>query len=490
MRRTCIVARGRDRSEDAVGSDFQEIDSIINARSVAIVGASNSPTKFGYMFTRSQLSMGFDGPVYLINPNEDEIMGRPAYADVASLPQAPDLVYLTIPAHRSMQVLSDCASVGVKAVVIMASGFRESSERGKELEEEALRLAARGGFRMIGPNCFGIYNPRNRLTLLPGHDFSTHPGDVAFISQSGGFSAHVARQGKSLGVDFSAVVSYGNAADLNETDLLEYFASDPETNIITAYLEGVRDVRFAEVLRHAAAAKPVVIWRVGKGESSRRAVVSHTGSLAGSPELWGSLIRQCGAVEACGVDELLDVVITLKHLGRSVGRRLLICGGGGGLGTSGADLAEAMGLEVPALDGETLARMQAALDRAGAVAGNPLDVGAPLIPAPFLRAALDEAARNPTTDVLVFDLAVNFGYDIAGDFGLERALETLIDVRHESGKPVVAVLYSRSFDIDDMRFETMIRRMRKRLHSSGIPVFPSMDRAVRAIGLVSGSVRG
>jgi acyl-CoA synthetase (NDP forming) len=281
--------------------DFDQIDGIVNARSLAVVGASNSPTKFGYMFTRSQVSMGFDGPLYLVNPNEDEIMGRPAYPDIRSLPEAPDIVYLTIPAHRSMEVLEDCAHVGVKAVIIVASGFREIGESGRKLEGEALAIARGAGFRVIGPNCFGIYNPRNGLTLLPGHDFSTKPGDVAFISQSGGYSAHVARQGKSLGVDFSAVISYGNAADLDESDFLEYFTEDPNTAIITAYLEGAKDgARVARVLQAAAAAKPVVVWKVGKGESSRRAVVSHTGSLAGSSALWDSLIRQSGAIEASG----------------------------------------------------------------------------------------------------------------------------------------------------------------------------------------------
>ena len=466
--------------------DFNEIDSIINAKSMAVVGASNSPTKFGYMFTRSQVTMGFDGPLYLVNSNEDEIMGRPAYPDLRSLPSAPDLVYLTIPAHRSVEVLEDCAAVGVKAVIMMASGFKEAGEKGGELEQKALAIARDGGFRLIGPNCFGIYNPRNRLTLLPGHDFSKSAGDVAFIGQSGGYSAHVARQGKSLGIGFRAVISYGNAADLNESDFLEYFTDDPVTRIVTAYIEGVRDgARFARALDRAAGAKPVVLWKVGSAESSRRAVLSHTGSLAGSAELWDSLLVKSGAIGASGVDELLDIVLALKHFGRRPGKRLLICSGGGGLGSYGADLAEREGLSVPMLEPGALEKLQEVLDHAGAVAGNPLDIGAPLIPMPFLEDALFEAGANPTTDILLFDLAVNFGYDVAGDFGIERTVELLGETRRRSGKPVAAVLYSQSFDPDDMRFETMIRRMRKRLAGAGVPAFPTMGRAVRAISRVN-----
>ena len=466
--------------------DFDEIDRIINARSLALVGASSSPFKFGSLMTMSQLSVGFDGPIYLINPKEKEILCREVYPDLRSLPEPPDLVYLTIPAHRSMDVLRDCAEVGVKAVIMIASGFREIGDRGKELEDEAIALSRRGGFRIIGPNCFGIYNPRNGLTLTPGYDFSRTPGDIAFISQSGGFSVHLAREGQSLGMNFSAVVSYGNAADLDEADLLRYFARDPQTAYIAGYLEGARDGRdFADALTEAASAKPVILWKVGKGQASRRAVISHTGSLAGSTEIWQALLEQAGAIQATGIDELLDVLLALKKIGRGPGKRLLISGGGGGLGTYGADLAEEEGLEVPALEPGSLARMQEVLARAGAVAGNPLDIGAPLIPLTEFEGAMREAASNPTTDILIFDLAFNFAYPLVGPEGLEKATDILVDCHRESGRPVVAVLYSRACDIDDLTFEKLYRQLRGKLLDAGVAVYPSMPRAIKAIAAVN-----
>lgn len=221
--------------------NFDEIASIINARSLAIVGASGVPMKFGSFYTSAQLQMDFDGPLYLVNPHEKEIMGREVYPDLKSLPETPDVVALTIPAHRSIEMLRDCAELGVKGVIMIASGFREIGEQGRALEKEAIKLAREGGFRIVGPNCFGIYNPRNRMTVLPGYDFSKTPGRIAFISQSGGYSVHVARQAQSLGLGFSAVVSYGNAADLNETDFLRYFTQDGQTDVIAGYLEGVMD---------------------------------------------------------------------------------------------------------------------------------------------------------------------------------------------------------------------------------------------------------
>ncbi len=467
-------------------SRFEEIDAILNARSMAIVGASNNPGKFGGMLTASQLTMGFTGPLYLVNPKEQEIMGRKAYPDLASLPETPDLVYVGIPAHRSLDVLRTCAGMGVKAVVMVAAGFGEIGAEGKEREQEALRIAREGGFRIIGPNCFGIYNPRNHLTLLPGHDFSTLPGDVAFLSQSGGFAAQMGRLGKGLEIPFSAIVSYGNGIDLNEVELLQYLARDPQTRFIAAYLEGTRDgPALRSALQEASARKPVILWKVGRSSASRKAVMSHTGSMAGSAEIWDALLRQTGAISASGIEEICDVLLALRRLGERPGGRLLVAGGGGGLGTHGADLAGEHGLEVPPLAVETARRLGGILKAAGAVASNPLDIGTPLVPMPILEPTFMAAAENPTTDIFLFDLAVNFARNLVGEEGLVAFADLLGRVRETSGKPVAIALYSRSTDPDDLETEGLLRRIRNLLLEKGVAVFPSMRRAVRAIALVN-----
>jgi acyl-CoA synthetase (NDP forming) len=474
-----------------MGFDFAQIDDILNARSIAIVGASNSPLKIGSLLTASQLNMGFTGTIYLVNPNEAEVLGRRAYRDLLSLPEPPELVYIVIPADRSLEVLRHCGEVGVKGVVMVSSGFREAGEEGEALEREALRLARQGGFRIIGPNCFGIYNPRNRLTLLPGPDFSTSPGDVAFLAQSGGLASHIARLGKSLGIRFSAVVSYGNGVDIDETDLLRYFGRDPRTGVIGAYLEGVRDGRaFLEALKEAASRKPVIMWKVGKAAASRQAVMSHTGSLAGSAEIWEAAFRQAGVIQASGIDEVCDVLVALRHLGTGPGGRILVSGGGGGLGTNAADLAGLAGLDIPALNKETEQALKRILGRAGAVVSNPLDIGTPLIPLPMFEAAMREAASNPTTDLLIFDLAVNFALGLVGEEGLHLFADILIRIRRECGKPLVMVLYSRACDPDDLGPERLLRQLRAKFLEGGVPVFPSMRRAIRAIRLANTSVRG
>lgn len=466
--------------------DYEEIDAVINAGSMAIVGASAKPMKFGSLYTTVQLAYGFKGPLYLVNPGEKEIMGHEVYPDLKSLPEVPELVYITIPAHHSMRVLEDCADLGVKGVIILAAGFSEAGVEGEALEKKALSLAREGGFHIIGPNCFGIYNPRNGLTLLPGHDFSKKVGNTAFISQSGGFSAHVGRLGKSMGIDFCAIISYGNAADLDECDFLRYFARDPQTEFIAGYIEGAGNGRdLFDALAEASSRKQVVLWKVGKSESSRRAVISHTGSLAGSSLIWEAVMHQCGVIEASGVEEICDVLLALKHLGRNPGRRLLLSGGGGGLGTYAADLAEAEGLEVPPLAEDVLSRLRKILGYAGAVASNPLDIGTPMTAPQVFDPAMTEATDNAGTDILVFDLAYNFAFGLGGEEALTQAADILIKAKERSGKPVVAVMYSRAAGLEDLPMEEAMRRLQQRLLDGGIPVYPSMPRAIKAISLVN-----
>jgi len=462
-------------------TDARSLDAIINARSLAVVGASEKPMKFGSLFLRSQLEFGFKGKIYPVNPGEREIFGLPSYPSLSDLPEAPDLVYIAIPAHRALGVLEECASLGVKGVVILASGFREAGPEGMELERRALELSRRGGFRIIGPNCFGIYNPRSGLTLLPGHDFSREEGPLAFISQSGGYAAHVGRLGKDLGLGFRAIVSYGNACDVDEADLLDYFGGDTGTSAVACYLEGTRDGRrLFRVLKDVASRKPVVIWKVGKTEASARAVASHTGSLAGSPWLWKGMLRQCGVAESRGVEETCGILSIIQHLGPNPGKRILFVGGGGGLGTWAADLAGEVGLVLPALQPETEERLRALLGYPGAAVGNPLDMGTPAVRPELFWEILLAAAPDPGVEVVVFDMAVNFAYDLVGE-GVREMASHLAEVAEATRKAFIAVLYNRATGPDDLERERLLRELRSFLHGKGIPTFTGMGEALNCL---------
>ncbi len=460
------------------------VGEILEARSLALVGASAKPFKFGSLFLSSLLRMGYEGRVYPIHEREREIMGLPAWPDLSSLPEVPELVYFTVPAHRCMEALRECAGLGVKAVVIMASGFREAGPEGERLEREALRLAAEGGFRIIGPNCFGIYNPSTRLTLLPGGDFSHEPGKLAFLSQSGGYAAHFGRMCMALGMGFSAIVSYGNGADLDECDLLEHFAGDGRTEIIAGYLEGARDGRrLYGVLREAAARKPVIVWKVGRSEAARRAAASHTGSLAGSYQVWRHLFRQCGAVEVEGLEDMAAVAQCFYRMEGRPARRVLMMGGGGGLCTYAADLASRYCLDLPPLSPDAERRLREILPPIGAVAANPLDIGTPLtLPRAFERIA-EAAAGDGATDLVLFDLAVNFGRQLLGDEGVRACLEALLEACGERGKPCAFNLYNRARD--DPEAVRLLASLRVDLSRSEALVFDDLHAAFRALSSYS-----
>ncbi len=465
-------------------ADFQEIDAIINAKSLALVGASTKPLKFGSMFLDSLLRMGFKGDIYPINEKEKEIRGLTCYPDLISLPTTPELVYIAIPAYQCMEVLRQCMGSGVRGVVILAAGFREVGEEGERLEEEALRMAREGGFRIIGPNCFGIYNPRTGLTLPPNPDLTHQPGKVAFITQSGGYGAHFARLGRSMGINFSAVVSYGNGADLEAADFIEYFAEDRETEIIAGYIEGTRDGRrFFETLKQAAAEKPVIMWKVGKGEMARKAVMSHTGSLAGSEEIWNSLLEQCGAVPTQGLEETFNMVQGFYHLKGKPVERLLVMAGGGGLNAYVADLAEERDLLIPPLASDTEEKFAEIFPKVGAVVGNPLDIGTPIVPPDFFKVIVDIAVRDTATDLLIYDLAINFGVLLVGQEGVYRSLQHLAAASKETGKPCVVNLYNRA--PDDPTVSMFHVGMKRMLSDEGIPVFEDLRSALDVIAALN-----
>jgi acyl-CoA synthetase (NDP forming) len=235
------------------------LDALFNPSSVAIAGAS--PGKSGQLFLDSVLASGYRGKVYAINSKGEEISGLKAYRSIKEVPDHVDYVICCIPAPAVPQLIRDCASKGTKVVSVFTAGFSESgTEQGRLLEGEISRLARETGVRVIGPNCLGVYSPKVGFTYTS--DFPQESGDVAFICQSGGNSVYTTRAATYRGIRFSKVVSYGNACDVNECELLEYLTDDTDTRIVAIYIEGVKDgPRFYEALTELAKRKPVVVLK-------------------------------------------------------------------------------------------------------------------------------------------------------------------------------------------------------------------------------------
>ncbi len=285
-----------------------QLDRIIHPRSLAVIGASASPGKFGWLYLKSLVQVGFSGNLYPINKGVDSILGHKAYPTLSSLPEIPDMVVIMIPARFVPEALEETLAVGAPGAVVITAGFGEDGRDGKALEER-VREIARRGIRVIGPNCFGVYSPKAGVTVLPGSGFSRESGPVGFFAQSGGLTADLGQIAIGRGVRFSAMVSYGNAVDVNELDMLDYFAHDASTSIISAYVEGVSDgPRFLKMLEEVTRKKPVIIWKGGTSATGARMVMSHTGSMGGQAATWEAVFRQTGVVRVSGLVDLIDTL--------------------------------------------------------------------------------------------------------------------------------------------------------------------------------------
>ena len=473
---------------------LSELRPIFYPRSLAVVGVSRDERKFGSLFLQALLDFGFKGKIYPVHPTEAEILGLKTYPSVRDVPEPVDLAAIMVPAPLVPAVLEDCLARGVKGAEVFTSGFAETGdERARALERE-LTLIARRGIRTIGPNCFGIYCPASGLTLLPGGNFPSESGPVAFISQSGGHAVEFAHEARGRGIRFSKVISYGNGCDLNEVDLLEYMAQDDETKIVAMYIEGPREGRrFAQLVRDLALRKPIIIWKAGLTRAGARAVHSHTASLAGEEAVWDALFKQTAAVPVRSLEELADTVLAFLHLPPSTGRRVGVIGGGGGVSVAAADACDRVGLEVPPLDDEVQQKLREILPAAGTSFRNPVDIGVPLVSARVFEPVLEIVGSAGCIDTIIATQAVFFV--LGGTFGpltdsqrerfLQRLVETPARVRDRLGKPIAIVLPVGGDEVEMVEAERGRREIRDQYLTMGIPPYPTLERAARAVANVA-----
>lgn len=424
-------------------SAFARLDFLFHPRSIAVVGASTDPRGPGG-FVASIRNVGFTGALYPVNPKAQEIMGYRCYASLADVPGGVDYVISSIPARLVPEMVEQAATKGVRVIHFFTAGFSETGDEERiELESRVLARCRELGIRVIGPNCMGLYVPSGGLSFMP--EFPPEPGPVSLISQSGANAGEFVRTGTVRGLRFAKVISYGNAGDLDESDFLEYCAEDPETSIIAAYIEGVRDgQRFLRALRKAATAKPVLVLKGGRTEAGGRAARSHTGSLAGSAQVFSTACRQAGAVTVGGIEELADVTVAFRFLGRLPGPRAGIVGIGGGRSVLAADDAAAAGLEVPPLPEATQHRLLEFTPMAGTSVRNPVDttVGWGRDPEQLVR-TLQIVAEAENIDFLIFHTSFGFGANVRGvadpvELARTAALR-LAEGAADIGKPLLLV---------------------------------------------------
>jgi acyl-CoA synthetase (NDP forming) len=458
-------------------------------RSVAVIGVSADENAFGTRYLSALLKFGFKGKLYPVNPRGGSLFGLTVYPSLSDIPEGVELAAISVPGRSVPLVLEDCLVKGIKAAIVLSAGFSESGEEGKRLEEKLPSIISKG-IRVIGPNCHGVYCPRSGLTLLPGSNFPQESGQVGLVTQSGQFAEMIVLQSRGLGIRYSKVISYGNACDLNESDFLEYLADDLDTKVMAAYIEGVKQGRrFLEVVRRTSKIKPVLIWKVGLTNTGRKAVSSHTGSIAGDEAVWNSFFTQSGAVRIDSIDDLIDSTIAFLHLPPRCGRRIALVTGSGGGAVIGADACDRLGFEMPSLSPKVQQKIASFLPPIGTNVRNPVDLSSPAPHAKVLIPILEAVASCEQIDAIILGrmfLSVKgpgfvLGYPKSFEQGREELMNIPVMIKEKFGKPIIMVLSEEVTDSEMIEFEADRRILRDYYLTHSIPVYPTLERAMKAL---------
>lgn len=451
-----------------------QLQPFFRPRGVAVIGASSNQEKAGYgvlkslkdggVFKRPGLR-GYGGKIYAVNPGRKKILGIDCYASVLDIPGKVELAVFCVPSRAVPRVMEECARKGVRAAVIITAGFGEAGEKGAKLQEEFLEIARGAGIRIIGPNCLGILHPPNNLNASFGLTLP-YPGAVAFFSQSGALVDSIIDWALKEKYGFSAVVSYGNKADLDVPDFLAWASQDKTTRAIALYLEGVSDGRyFLSMARQVSALKPIIALKAGRSARGTAAVASHTGSLSGSYEIYRGVFRQSGVIHADNLTELFEVGQALALQPPLAGKRVAIVTNGGGCGVMCADYCQEAGLELPEPPAEMIER----LDGTGLMhpawsRSNPFDLVGDAGPDRY-RAALEEIMSSELYDGVVVIQTLQTMTDNLGDARIVAAMQK------KYRKPVLAAFMGGIISEEGIQY----------LESHGIPNFFDVKMAAYAL---------
>ncbi len=443
------------------------LESFFSPQSVAIIGASRDPEKLGYAVLANLVNGGYPGQLYPVNPKADEILGLKAYPSVLDIPAPVELAIIVIPYSLVPAALEQCGQKGVPAVVVISAGFREAGREGLERERELVGIAAKYGMRLIGPNCLGVIDTATPLNASFAAGMP-QKGPIAFMSQSGALGTAVLDMAMAGRIGFSRFVSLGNKADVNETDLLEAWADDPNSRVILIYVEGLPDgQKFIQVARKVTRHKPVVAIKSGVTASGSRAVSSHTGSLAGSEAAYKAAFRQAGVIRASSMEELFDCARAFAYQPPLRGDRIGIVTNAGGPGILATDALEHAGLLIPRLSPQTVRALTEYLPGA-ASAANPVDVLGDAL-ADRYQHAISLVLNDPGIDGLLVIVTPQAMTEI------EETAHVVGRMARQSDKPVLACFMG----------EARIQAGIDILWQYGVPNYPFPERAAAAFAAMN-----
>ena len=439
---------------------MHNLDPFFNPKSVAVIGASRDQQKLGHVILEN-LKISFKGQLYPINPNAEEILGLKAYQSVLDVKEPIDHAVIVVPAEVVNKTISECIKKKIKVASVISSGFSEIGN--KKLEEE-LKIISKGRIRVLGPNCMAVYkkdldmifHPRTRLKRPP-------EGFIAFISQSGAFGSILLDSLAYDGVGVSTFISLGNKVDVDETELIDYLEEDTATRCIGMYVETVsRGEEFIKTAKRVAAKKPIVVFKAGKTDRGREAVVSHTGSLAGPAEIYSAAFKQAGIIEARNSEELFDLTKALANLPVMKDNKVCIVTDGGGFGIVATDAAIMNGLDMNSLSPETTRQLKAFLPPYASI-NNPIDLTGDATVERY-RKTLETVLKDKNVSGVVVIVLMQ----------IPTLTDEIVDVLRDVkvfGKPLTVCSAGSQFVLDKNR----------KLESYGIPTYPTPERAVRAL---------
>ena len=438
------------------------LEHLFSPESVAIAGASKTPGKVGHDILANLVKSGFTGRILPINPAGGTMMGLPVSTSLLSCEGDLDQVIVAVPKSAVIATVKEAITKKAKSIIMITAGFKESGPAGLALENEVVGLCKSCGTRLLGPNCLGLLNTKNHLNSSFAGDLPL-PGNIAIMSQSGALCTSILDLAAGRHLGLSKLVSIGNKADINENDLLAYFAGDPETKVIVGYLENiVSGDQFIKVADTTCSKKPVVILKSGTSQAGQKAAASHTGVLAGADTAYGAAFKRSGVIRADTFEALFDYASALSMQPLPKGDRVLIITNAGGPGTMAADAVEHAGMTVAELDTNTAAALRGKLPEAASV-GNPIDVLGDAPPeryAEALKAAQDDASVDAII-VILTPQAMTKPAEAA------RAIAGAIN----GSKPVLASFMGGKDVLPG----------RQELTAAGLPDYESPERAVAAL---------
>ncbi len=463
-----LAKETRERSHPEIRDGKLDLRPFFAPRSVAVIGASPKKGNLGKTIVQSMLHQHYNGEIVTVHPIGRAVDGCPVVKDIKQLPDTVDLAVVAVSAQKVMPLLQPLAAKGVHHLIIISAGFSETGEAGEILQHQIQEEAQHLGIRIIGPNGMGVFSAPDKFnSFFTTTDALTlpQPGPIAMISQSGAFLMHMLNHLSRRGMGVHRAVNFGNRIDIGECELLEEFARDPQVRVIGLYLESVQDgPRFMDTVRAVARNKPIIVLKGGKAERGRQAALAHSASLAGSYSIFKAACEQTGMIEVNGLEQMVDALQLFSRQPKARGDRILVVSNGGGMGVLLTDLCEQAGLRVP----EPSQKFQLVLK--GLYPSyysfrNPIDLTASGTNEQCVS-ILEYLLKTGEYDALLLVL-------LPGTEGITADIGSMLKSRLPGNLPITVGTYGSLFD-----------ELNSVLRGSGIPVFPTGERAARGLELL------